>query len=48
MEQQSLQNAYKHQGISEQVNLQREEEEIHVSSCPNCGGGDDKLGYALL
>lgn len=55
MEKQSFQNIYRHQGISEQVNLQREEEENNVSSCPNCGGmisSDmrfcEDCGYSLL
>lgn len=38
MEHQSLQNAYKHQSISEQVGLQREEVENQISFCPNCAG----------
>lgn len=34
MEHQSLQNAYKHQSISDQVGLQREEVGNQISFCP--------------
>ena len=55
MEQQSLQNAYKHQSIGEQVGLQREEVENQISFCPNCAGVIspnmrfcEECGYSLL
>lgn len=55
MEQQSLQNAYKHQSIGEQVSLQREEVENQISFCPNCAGVIspnmrfcEECGYSLL
>lgn len=55
MEHQSLQNAYKHQSISEQVGLQREEVENQISFCPNCAGVIspnmrfcEECGYSLL